>query len=1020
MLCRSLTSAVLGIFAAVCAVFAQSPRLDPALEPALASAAPVSVLITGSAQNQQQVIRRSLRLPPGPRAVASQLLAWRRGLAAEMRRESRPQQDRLQLILNQIGATKIQPFPLLNLIAAEVPGSSLPALLASPDILSIEKPANYQLSSTIDVQALGAPFFWAAGASGEGVPIAILDTGIRATHQVFAGKEIYPFTFVQDFRNDPCLQDNVDDPADYHGHGTHVAAIAAGQSLHNFSGVAPGVGAIYSYKVGVGTAAGPPDCEAGGFISPRAVLKALEHLVENTPVQVVNMSFGSVGEHVNRSQANIIDFLAGTFGINFVIAAGNSGPGNPPEYVFPVGTPGSAANGITVANVDTRENTDRSSHTINPSSSRGPAFDGRQKPDLAAPGTNYLSAGISNDASLVLKTGTSMAAPAVAGAVALLRSAGVTDWREVKAVLINSATSRSLFTTFLGRYWDEAWGHGYLNLQRALASKDFRRSGELAPALPVAFWRIPQNRGYFSATAVNQRQFTETGTPFLHSLALSVYREASGQHLNTSAERDQVVQLVDTQTEGDLILRLAAPNLPPQSAPEPFALALSAPGAEPVAPPALRINCTAPATVRASTAFDISCSLANPGGLSLFSPRLTIANGPATPAGATDGPPLAPGATARANLRLTAPATPQTLNLRLQATAQAFDLNLSREQVLTLNVEPAIILPQVAASASELNLSTTVGADPAPQSILLSASGAGVSFAASTPASWLTLTSPTGPVPTTLRLTIQARTLAAGTYSSRINIALAGAATPSLVIPVTLRVNPVAAPATTFRNFTTAKSVTSTTCIQPASTFNFTPQDPTASLWFEANNARRGDIVRYLWTAPNGATFTTQTEPALARDGNFCLWQNIALPAAPTAAHLGIWNVQVSYNGAAIHTAYFIYSKVTLLRALTTRSVPAGQGCTAPIANATFSRSDQQALAWFLVSGAAAGDVASIRWIDPAGATFTTSNFNPVPTAGSWCHTAALPLSTAPPGAWTVVWQWNNAPVYYERFTLAN
>jgi subtilisin family serine protease len=1018
MLARSLPTAVLSLCAAVCPVFAQSPRLDPTLEPALASAAPVSVLIAGSVQNQPQVARRSLRVPPGPRSATIQLLAWRRGLAAEMRRESRPQQDRLQLLLNQVGATKIQPFPLLNLIAAEVPGSSLPALLASPDILSIEKPASYQLSSAIDVQAIGAPFFWAAGASGEGVPIAVLDTGIRASHLAFAGKKIYPFTFVQDFRDDPCLKDNVDDPADHQGHGTHVAAIAAGQGLQDFSGVAPGVGAIYSYKVGVKTAAGPPGCEEGGFVSPRAVLFALEHLVENTPVRVVNMSFGSVGEYVNRSQADIIDFLADAFGINFVIAAGNSGPGNPPQY--PVGTPGSAANGITVANVDTGLNTDRSSHTINRSSSRGPAFDGRQKPDLAAPGTHYLSAGITSDSSFVRYTGTSMAAPAVAGAVALLRSAGVTDWLEVKAILINSATNRSLFNPFLGRYWDEAWGHGYLNLQRALAWKDFRRSGELAPAFPVAFWRIPQNRGYFAATVVNQRQFTDSGAPYLHSLALSVYREVSGQHLNTSAERDQVVQLVDTQTEGDLILRLAAPNLPPQSNPEPFALALSTPGAEPVAPPALRLNCTAPATVRASTAFDIACSLTNPGGLSLFSPRLAIANGSAPPVGATDGPPLAPGATTRANLRLTAPATPQAITLRLQATGQAFGLNVSREQTLTLNVEPAIVLPQVAASASELNLSTTVGADPAPQSILLSASGAGVSFAASTPASWLTLTSPTGSVPNTLRLTIQARTLAAGTYSSRISIALAGAATSSLVIPVTLRVNPVAAPATTFRNFTTAKSVTSTICTQPASTFNFTPQDPTASLWFEANNARRGDIVRYLWTAPNGATFTTQTEPALARDGNFCLWQNIALPAAPTAAHLGIWNVQVSYNGAAIHTAYFIYSKVTLLRALTTRSVPAGQGCTAPIANATFSRSDQQAFAWFLVSGASAGDVASIRWIDPAGATFTTSNFNPVPTPGSWCHTAALPLSAAPPGAWTVIWQWNNAPVFYDRFTLSN
>ena len=1003
---------------------AQVTRLDPSLELSLTSSAPVAILLTGSLQNQQQVVRRSLRIPPGPRASKAQAVAYRQNLAEEIRRETRPQQERLIQVLRQLGATDVEPFPLFNIIAAKLPGTEIPALLASPDILFVEAPGKFQTQSPVDVMALGGPRFWSAGMDGTGEAIAVLDTGIRASHLAFAGKQVYSYAFVEQFRNHPCLADNVDDPGDYNGHGTHVAAIAAGKWYENFSGVAPGVGEIYSYKVGVRTARGPAGCIDGGPFSEQGVLAALEHLVTETPVKIVNMSFGSPNAVAMRGTAYRLDRYASLFGISFLIAAGNSGPGNEPDKVFPVGSPSDASNGITVANVNTEERTDRSQYTLNPTSSRGPAADGGFKPDLAAPGTNYWSAGIADDSQLIQKTGTSMAAPALAGGVALLRSAGVTDWREVKAVLINSASNPSIFSSLFGRSWDRGWGYGYANLERAYQWKDFRFSDELSPVEPASFWRVPRNSGNFAATLVNQRQFTGELVPYINALSLSVFVASTGRRLDNSAQRNQVVQLVDANSDGDLIVRVA-PQDPAlfrqRNSPEPFAVALSTGGAQSVAPPRLQVNCTAPATIRVAASFDVACTVSNRGGLSLFSPRLTIPN-VSTP---TPASPLHAGAAVIHTFRLIAPAAPQATSIRIQVSANAYDQNYAVEQILPLRVEANPMLPSVSPSAGELNFTATVGSDPAPQDIRLSTTGTGISFATTSPASWITVSSSTNSIPANIRITVQSRNLSAGTYTSRINVALAGAADSNLVIPVTVRINAAAsAPAVTFKDFAIAKSVTTSACVTPALTFNFTPQDSSVWLWFQSTNARRGDVVRYNWIAPNGSNYLTQTEPALTAEGNFCFWQRLALPTMPAAENLGLWSVQVTYNGAAINTSYFVYSQVTLVRSLITRSVPAGQGCPDPSAVSQLSRFDAQAVAWFLVSGAFSGDRASVRWISPSGATYQTSNFNPVPSAGSWCHSAVLSINgtaaASQPGAWIAVVMWNNSPISYEFFTITN
>src|SRR5690606_29101634 len=137
-----------------------------------------------------------------------------------------------------------------------------------------------------------------------------------------------------------------------------------------------------------------------------------------------------------------VDTLSAQYGTLFVISAGN-------DYdTFPVSSPGSAAAALTVAASDRDGN-------IADFSSRGMTVDGALKPDIAAPGVDIVAAraagtelgGLVGD-EYVSVSGTSMAAPHVAGAAALLLSRFPT-WRgaDVKAALMGSAVFNPEFST---------------------------------------------------------------------------------------------------------------------------------------------------------------------------------------------------------------------------------------------------------------------------------------------------------------------------------------------------------------------------------------------------------------------------------------------------------------------------------------------------------------------------------------------------------------------------------------------
>jgi hypothetical protein len=252
------------------------------------------------------------------------------------------------------------------------------------------------------------------------------------------------------------------DPYDCYAHGTHVAGIAGGYGV-----TADG----RTYTGGYGADLDPADFSIGPGVAPHAQLYALkvfgcagssdvvdlaiEWAVDPNGdgdfadrMDVINLSLGSPYGDAYDTTAAAADNAAAT-GVIVVASAGNSR-----DNYFIVGAPSTGDGVISVA-ATTQTTTGASfaaagdapaSDTVAAFSSRGPRRgDAALKPEIAAPGVAIVSAAAGSGNGARSLSGTSMAAPHVAGALALLRQLHP-DWRavELKALAMNS--SRTLVT----------------------------------------------------------------------------------------------------------------------------------------------------------------------------------------------------------------------------------------------------------------------------------------------------------------------------------------------------------------------------------------------------------------------------------------------------------------------------------------------------------------------------------------------------------------------------------------------
>ncbi|MFC0628097.1 S8 family serine peptidase [Kribbella deserti] len=295
------------------------------------------------------------------------------------------------------------------------------------------------------VAQIGAPAVWQSGFQGGGVKVAVLDTGIDANHPDVSGK----IEQSRDFSGSSGIGDNF-------GHGTHVAATIAGTGAGSNGlrkGVAPKADLLIGKVLG-----------DDGYGQESWIIEGMEWAA-GQGAAVVNMSLGGSATDGTDPMSVAVDQLTESTGTLFVISAGNEGADGT------IGTPGAARSALTVGAVDRNEN-------LADFSSRGPRLgDEGLKPEITAPGVDIVAAraagtamGSPIDALYTAASGTSMAAPHVAGAAVLLKNAHP-EWSatRLKDALVSTALSNPALSVY-------AQGVGRADVAKALAQQVYATS----------------------------------------------------------------------------------------------------------------------------------------------------------------------------------------------------------------------------------------------------------------------------------------------------------------------------------------------------------------------------------------------------------------------------------------------------------------------------------------------------------------------------------------------------------------
>src|SRR5436190_3398982 len=275
-----------------------------------------------------------------------------------------------------------------------------------------------------------APDVWAVGFTGETIVVASADTGVRWTHNALkphyrgwdganANHNFNWHDSIHDSVGNPCGNDS-QEPCDDYFHGSHTTGTAIGDDGGtNQIGMAPGAKWIGCRNMdqGTGTPARYIECMEF-FLAPYPLNCTPDEGDPTKAPDITNNSWGCpVSEGcVTGVELRIAVEAQEAAGIQMVVAAGNDGSGcstvsDPPPFYDASYTVGALNTGT---------------DTIASFSSRGPVTrDGsnRTKPDITAPGTNTRSASNACDSAYTFASGTSMATPHIAGAMALLWSA---------------------------------------------------------------------------------------------------------------------------------------------------------------------------------------------------------------------------------------------------------------------------------------------------------------------------------------------------------------------------------------------------------------------------------------------------------------------------------------------------------------------------------------------------------------------------------------------------------------------
>jgi len=422
------------------------------------------------------------------------------------------------------GGQVIGSLDLVQGLVAHLPKNKLATLANDADVAYISpnrRVANHLNNATA---AVIANYAWNIGLDGTGIGVAVIDSGIHLVDDLKDAQGHSRIAYSYD-----SLGGGSDDG---YGHGTHVAGIIAGNGKSStcsncdvlIRGLAPNVKIINFHAL-----------DKSGQGTDASVIKAIDTAIQlkaTYKIRVMNLSLGRpVYESYTLDPLCQAVERAWKAGIVVVVAAGNYGRDNSAgtNGYGTITAPGNDPYVITVGAMNTKGTPDRGDDVVASYSSKGPsAIDHIVKPDLVAPGNRIVSlqqsggslikanpgnrplvtyyqtgtSGSLSDRYYVL-SGTSMAAPMVSGAVALLlQSNPALTPDQVKAQLMRTAyknlppytTVVDGGQTFVIQSDIFTVGAGYLDVQATLSSS------ELAPATSgVAM----SPTAYFDATSGN-------------------------------------------------------------------------------------------------------------------------------------------------------------------------------------------------------------------------------------------------------------------------------------------------------------------------------------------------------------------------------------------------------------------------------------------------------------------------------------------------------------------------------------
>jgi hypothetical protein len=347
-----------------------------------------------------------------------------------------PTQQDIAMLEREVGYVHEWELPLIDAVAGRIPHTMILETTTLPGIVMLE------LDGILQVQNGDAAVIHQVdlaqqqtGYTGEGVTVAVIDTGIDSLHVGLDDLDDDNSTHdpkviaFYDPVNNPDKTNGTEIQAyDDQGHGTHCAGTVAGTGAPTYEhpGMAPQANLV-----------GVKVLDAGGSGSFAVVMAGMQWTVENRykfNIRAASMSLGGPGpiewtsdeeDSVNRYANEMV-----RAGISMLIAAGNSAaPGT-------IGTPGGAEDVITVGALN--KNT-----AIAEYSSEGPTEEGRVKPNVAFVGSDVMSVQHNSGDGYVAFSGTSMATPGVAGTVALMLQANPDlSPFDVRNILQETATYR--------------------------------------------------------------------------------------------------------------------------------------------------------------------------------------------------------------------------------------------------------------------------------------------------------------------------------------------------------------------------------------------------------------------------------------------------------------------------------------------------------------------------------------------------------------------------------------------------